>query len=100
MQMRDQPTAGERRLQAVLMQRHRDICLLSQVVIGPYIADFYIPNLKLVIEVDGSSHFGREQYDRQRDLYMERKGYRILRFTNTEVFNATEEVVRNIERML
>ena len=40
-----------------------------QRVIGRYIVDFYIKGLSLVIEIDGSSHNGKEKYDEQRNKY-------------------------------
>ncbi len=98
--MREQPTQSERRLQLLIEQSHPELLVISQFVIQHYIADFCIPNLKLVIEVDGASHSGRETYDRKRDLYMEREGYRVLRFTNSEVFYEPKQVIRRIERML
>ena len=37
-----------------------------QNIIGSYIVDFYVKSLSLVIEIDGNSHIGKENYDRQR----------------------------------
>lgn len=54
---------------------------------GPYIVDFYCPELKLVIEVDGESHYTPEgqAYDAERTAYLESMGIRVLRFSNLEV---------------
>ena len=52
---------------------------------GFYIADFYIPNPhKIVIEIDGSSHDGKEAYDARRDRYLEKRGCRIIHLRNEE----------------
>ena len=58
-----------------------------QKVIGPYIADFYIAQAKLVIEVDGSQHYEEagKAADQKRDAYFRSKGLRILRYSNAEV---------------
>ena len=58
-----------------------------QKVIGKYIADFYIPKAKIVIELDGSQHFEpkHSEKDRERDAYMERLGILVLRYTNDYV---------------
>ena len=58
-----------------------------QKVIGDYIADFYIPKAKIVIELDGSQHFEpkHSEKDRVRDAYMERLGILVLRYTNDYV---------------
>ena len=58
-----------------------------QKVIGEYIADFYIPKAKIVIELDGSQHFEpkNSEKDRERDAYMERLGILVLRYTNDYV---------------
>ncbi|MBI3247538.1 MAG: DUF559 domain-containing protein [Deltaproteobacteria bacterium] len=63
-----------------------------------FIVDFYAPRVRLVVEVDGSQHFGAEQveYDSQRTAVLESQGLRILRFTNLEVLQETEAVVEAI----
>jgi very-short-patch-repair endonuclease len=52
-----------------------------------YIADFYCPEKKVVVEVDGGIHKRKEQreYDKKRDEKMEGLGIFVLRFTNEEV---------------
>ncbi|MGE5563938.1 MAG: endonuclease domain-containing protein [Bacillota bacterium] len=55
--------------------------------IGPYVADFFVRDRGLVIEVDGSSHdFGeRPLRDERRDRYMKERGCRVLRISATDV---------------
>lgn len=58
-----------------------------QVVFGDYIVDFYCPQLKLVIEVDGTQHFldvGRA-YDEKRDEVLRMMGLMVLRYSNADV---------------
>ncbi len=69
-----------------------------QASIGKYIVDFYCPEKKLVIEVDGDSHSGNETYDKQRQKYIESFGIRFLRFTNIDIFETLEGVVEIIKK--
>ena len=54
-----------------------------------YFADFYLPEYRLVIEVDGSYHNGDEQfkYDRERDHQFESMKIRTMRISNSETMN-------------
>ena len=58
-----------------------------QKIIGGYIADFYIPFAKIVIELDGSQHYTEEgcEYDAERNGYMESLGITVLRYSNSDV---------------
>ena len=49
-----------------------------QKVIGNYIVDFFVKKLALVIEIDGSSHNGKADYDAQRDKYLESLGLKVF----------------------
>ena len=69
-----------------------------QKPLGRYVADFYCSRLRLVIEVDGDSHFSErgEAYDLLRTAELQAKGLRLLRFTNADVtqdFNAVCEAI-------
>jgi len=50
-----------------------------QVRIGEFIADFFAPAAKLIVEVDGGAHVGRGAADARRDRKLERLGYRVVR---------------------
>ena len=65
-----------------------------QRIIGNYIVDFYCPQLRLAIEIDGYQHFYEEniEYDNKRTEYIESQDIYILRFENTEVNNDIEYV--------
>ena len=58
-----------------------------QKVIGPYIVDFYCPEKKLIIELDGSQHSEliHEARDQMRDLWFQGKGYTVLRLWNNQL---------------
>jgi very-short-patch-repair endonuclease len=57
--------------------------------VGPYIADFYCADARLVIEIDGWGHNMGDAPDRdaRRDAWMADKGFTVLRYTADEVFN-------------
>ena len=69
-----------------------------QKPIENFIVDFYCPKLKLVIEVDGDSHFTPEgmDYDAARTNILEGYGLQVIRFTNDEVLHNFEVVCERI----
>jgi very-short-patch-repair endonuclease len=73
--------------------------ILRQRPIDNFIVDFYCPSLKLVIEVDGDSHFTSEgkDYDLERTDILKGHGLKIVRFTNSEVLNNFESVCQILE---
>jgi len=68
-----------------------------QFIIKNYIVDFICRKLKLIIEVDGYSHFVKSEEDYQRELALEELGYSILRFSESMVVYRIDEVVAEIE---
>jgi very-short-patch-repair endonuclease len=71
-----------------------------QYAIGSYIADFYCVEKRLVIELDGDSHFTKEGqlYDLERTEYFNACNIIVLRFTNTDVMRNLDGVLTIIER--
>jgi len=72
-----------------------------QVPIGPYVADFACMTSRLIIEVDGSQHAqpNRAAHDKSRTEWLEREGYRVLRFWNSDLENR-EAVLSSIYEAL
>ena len=68
-----------------------------QEVIGNYIVDFFCQKLKLVIEIDGSSHDEKYELDMKRQREIESYGITVLRFSDKEVKENIESVLRGIE---
>jgi very-short-patch-repair endonuclease len=66
--------------------------------IGPFIADFACIDAKLVVEVDGATHFTEEQfaYDRRRDAYMKQRGWNVIRVMNEDVYRDLSAVCETI----
>jgi len=69
-----------------------------QKPIGNYIVDFYCPATKMVIEVDGGQHFYDDgiERDKERDVYINSLGLKVLRFTNVEVLKNMQGVIDSI----
>ena len=69
-----------------------------QFSIEYYIADFYAPSVRLVIELDGAHHFDEQQieYDTKRTGVFEGRGITVLRFRNSEVRDDMQRVVDKI----
>jgi very-short-patch-repair endonuclease len=67
--------------------------------IGYYIADFYCPSEKLIIELDGQHHFTPEgiEKDLERDNHLELMNIKVLRFENKEVLNDLTNVLKKIK---
>jgi len=72
---------------------------LRQRPIGNYIVDFFCPELNLIIEVDGFSHDYDDVYenDKIRQKELESLGFKFLRFTDNDVLNDFENVIRKME---
>lgn len=69
-----------------------------QYSIGPYVVDFYCPELRLAIEIDGPSHEGGEarEYDTKREEEIRELGITVVRFRNDEVLSNSMGVIRRI----
>jgi very-short-patch-repair endonuclease len=92
-------TPPERKLWHRLNQRQQDgIKFRRQAAIGPFIADFLSHDVKIVIELDGDTHGSdtQSQRDDSRASYLESEGFRVIRFSNAEVRESLDEVVRRI----
>ena len=71
-----------------------------QKVIKNYILDFYIPEVKISIELDGKQ-LGREENkeaDAQRDAFLKSKGIQVLRYTNVQVNENFSGVCKDIQK--
>ncbi|MBI5191862.1 MAG: endonuclease domain-containing protein [Nitrospirae bacterium] len=70
-----------------------------QYSIGKFIVDFYCPQLKLAIEVDGDSHFTEDAVtnDIERQKIIEAYGITFLCFTNLDIYENLENVLYRID---
>ncbi len=85
--MRTNATSPEQALWQMLRGKQMGVKFRRQHGIGHYIVDFYCSEQKLVIEVDGDSHFtdDAQEYDQIRDAYLQGLELTVLRFTNEQV---------------
>jgi very-short-patch-repair endonuclease len=98
--LRSQATLTEVRLwECIRKKQILGVRFRRQFSIGRYIVDFYSPQLKLAIEIDGKSHDtqSKQEYDAIREKEIKALGINILRFRNHEVLDELDNVVMKIE---
>ncbi len=86
--MRKNLTPAERKLwQKLRMKQVAGLKFRRQHQIGPYIVDFYCPELALVVEIDGDVHVEPQKImgDKRRQKELERRGFRVIRYNNNDV---------------
>ena len=99
--LRRQPTEAEKCLWVVLRSRQfMEYKFRRQHPVGAYIADFCCLEKRLVIELDGGQHMQRVQQDQHRTLFLNQKGFQVIRFWDHEVLSNTEGVLAAVERCL
>jgi len=64
--------------------------------LGPFFADFFCLEAKLVIELDGSQHADQLDRDERRTEFLRGAGYEVLRFWNYEVISEIDVVIQRI----
>lgn len=69
-------------------------------LLGKYIADLLANEIKLVVEIDGESHHGREELDAKRDRALVRAGYRVLRLDAELVMRDVDAAVRVVRQAI
>lgn len=97
--MRFAPTPAEAKLHNAMIEVMKDTLteVSIQHIIGPYIGDMKIKNL--IVEIDGSTHAGREEYDERRTSYIKNHGYQVIRFKNCEIYENAEECAQHIRTL-
>ena len=73
-----------------------------QKVLGKYIADFYSAEAKMVIELDGSQHYEKENriYDEKRTEFLEGYDLKVIRIPNCEINNNFEGICRYLDKKI
>jgi very-short-patch-repair endonuclease len=69
-----------------------------QIIIGRYIVDFFIPELGLVIEIDGKSHDLKYDYDVERENYLKSLSMEIIRINDREIKNNLDNCVEFLKQ--
>jgi len=99
--LRKEMTETEIRLWSRVRKKQiNNLQFFRQRPIGNFVVDFYCPQKKLVIEIDGGQHYWNENIsndDKERDIYLsDILGIKVLRFTNVDIFQNIEDVVHKI----
>ena len=98
-EMRSQMTRAEAVLWNELRAHKLDgLAFRRQTPIGPFIADFVCHAALLIVEADGQQHSAWDsvQNDQRRDAFLAGRGYKVLRFTNTEILEERDSVIQRI----
>jgi len=102
-QLRKNSTDAERALWRVLRSRqlggHK---FRRQQPLGSFIVDFVCLEARLIVEIDGGQHDQEEDraHDQRRSQWLEKKGFRVMRFWNHEVLNQVHSVCDAIGKAL
>ena len=97
------PTLAEEKMKSVLNKKETgERWTFERPWKGKYILDFFCPQAKLVVEVDGGYHLMRRQRDKDldRDATLFISGIFVIRISNDEAINQTDRVLSNIVDMV
>lgn len=100
-ELRKNMTRHERHLWYDFLRRY-PVKVYRQREISGYIADFYCPAAKLIIELDGSQHFTPDglAHDAGRTAVLEQLGIMVARFTNRQIDTEFNAVCTEIDRII
>jgi very-short-patch-repair endonuclease len=85
---------------AILSRKQTGERFLRQRPIDNFIVDFFAPALGLIIEIDGSSHINKGEYDFYRQQKLESLGYEMIRFSEGEVLQNAGLVKERIDYVI
>ena len=97
--LRKNKTKSEAIVWKLLRNRETGYKFRRQYSIGRYIVDFYCPEQKLIVEIDGSSHEGVYEQDKLREEFLIKNGYRVIRYKNEMVLNNPDAVKDDIIKL-
>jgi very-short-patch-repair endonuclease len=98
-ELRNNATPAEQQLWSMLQRSNLGgYKFRRQHSVGSYILDFYCPSERLVVELDGDSHFTDDamEYDRIRTEYLNALNIKVVRFLNTDVYDNLNAVCERI----
>ena len=100
-EMRNNSTKGEIKFWCELLRKKQTgYKFYRQKIINHFIVDFYCAKLKLVIEIDGTSHEGKEEYDRKRESVLESMELKVIRYNNLDVLNNFHLVEQDFKKQI
>ncbi len=90
-------TTAEEILWEYLKDKKMGVKIRSHHLIDNYAPDFVALSCKLIIEVDGEIHKYQKEEDEKRTRELNEKGFKIIRFTNDDIFNDILMVLKIIK---
>ena len=97
---RKQTSAEELFWCEVRNRRFRNLKFKRQVPFNKYFADFLCESEKLVVEIDDPTHEDKVEYDTERTNKFNDAGYRVIRFTNGDIFDDMDAVLEQLLRFI
>ena len=100
--LRKNQTPQEQKLWNLIRNNQLGVKFKRQHPIGNYIVDFVCREKWLIIELDGSHHNEEKNIisDNKRTLYLNSRGYKVIRFWNNDIDNSIEGVISEIKKYI
>jgi len=100
-EMRNNSTKGEIKFWCELLSNKKSSYqFYRQKIIHHYIVDFFCAKLKLVVEIDGTSHDGKENYDKERENLLKSLELKVLHYNDLRVLNNFHLVEKDFKEQL
>ncbi|GBD86160.1 hypothetical protein BMS3Abin03_00070 [bacterium BMS3Abin03] len=100
-EMRNNSTKGEIKFWCELLRKRKTgYQFYRQKIIENYIVDFYCAKLKLVVEIDGETHEGKEKYDKERENKLKQSNLKVIRYKNSDVLYNFHFVVNDFNEQI
>jgi very-short-patch-repair endonuclease len=100
-EMRNNSTKGEIKFWCELLRKKQTgYKFYRQKIINHFIVDFYCAKLKIVIEIDGTSHEGKEEYDKRRESVLESLELKVIRYNDLQVLNNFHLVEQDFKKQI
>ena len=96
-QLRRNATPSEKLLWPRLRDRRfANFKFRRQQPVGPFIVDYFCADARVIVELDGESHVGKEPYDEKRARWLTTHGYKVLRIWDSEIYGNLDNVMEMI----
>ena len=99
-ELRNKSTLSEVLLWRQIRAKKLGYNFYRQKPLGNYIVDFYCPALKLVVEIDGSSHNEKQEYDRFRDEFLRTTGLQTIHFLDGDIKDNLDGVINLLKEKI
>jgi len=77
-------------------RRFKNLKFRRQVSVSRFTVDFLCESEKLIVEIDDSLHEDRKEYDAERTDILNTHGYRVIRFTNADIY---DDIIAVLDRL-